>query len=83
MRIVNLPVDILADVANLDSCEMVGCDNFLSDVLQDRASVNGRIDLIYGLLSTSKRLRDLSLCTQSIVVTRSYSNARSAESTTS
>jgi hypothetical protein len=41
----SLPVDILAVVVNLESCETVGFVVCLSDALQVRAIVNGRIDL--------------------------------------
>lgn len=39
----NLPVDILADVVNLEICDTVGFDSDLSDVLYVRATENGRI----------------------------------------
>jgi hypothetical protein len=42
----SLPVDILADVVNLEICEIVGFDSCLIDVLQVRASVNERICVI-------------------------------------
>lgn len=40
---VGLPVDILADVVNLDIWETVGFDSCLSDVLQVRVIVKERI----------------------------------------
>lgn len=41
----SLPVDILADVVNLDICEIVGFESCLNEVLQVRVNVKGRIDL--------------------------------------
>lgn len=47
----NLPVDILADVVNLEICEIAGLESCDNDVLQVRAIVNGRICLIlYAML---------------------------------
>ena len=43
-----LPVDILADVVNLETCETVGFDSWLNDLLQIRVIVNERICLILG-----------------------------------
>ena len=44
---VSLPVDIFAVVENLESCETTGFVVCLSDALQVRAIVNGRIDMFW------------------------------------
>ena len=76
---VGLPVDILADVVNLDIWETVGFDSCLSDVLQVRVIVKERI------CSNSRiylRLRAIAYPSfmRRLLVSRPYSNASSAES---